>query len=80
MAFTVSAIVVLAVMVAFDESVPVTVTVYAPAVVVDVVLTLTLLIAAEFVMSIPTPAEQVGMLVGLDRFVVTAQVRFTIPT
>lgn len=76
----VSGIVVLAVIAAFDASVPVTVTVYAPAVVVEVVLMLTGAATPGPVMLTTPPGVHVGGLVGFARFVVTAQVRFTFPT
>jgi hypothetical protein len=80
-AFTVTAICVLPVIVALVESVPVTVTVYAPDVVVEVVLMLTVLVAAIAEVTLTAaPGMQVGGPVGLARFVVTAQLRFTVPT
>jgi hypothetical protein len=80
-ALTVNAIGVLPVIVAFVESVPVTVTMYAPVVVVVVVLMLTVLVAAAVeVMLTSAPGVQVGELVGLARLVVTAQLRLTVPT
>jgi hypothetical protein len=80
-ALTVNAIGVLPVIVAFVESVPVTVTMYAPVVVVVVVLMLTVLVAAAVeVMLTAAPGVQVGELVGLARLVVTAQLRLTVPT
>jgi hypothetical protein len=79
-AFTVSVNCVFAVIVAMVESVPVTVMLYVPALVVAVVVTVTLFTVpcAEFTVTGP-PAEQVGGLVGLLMLVVTAHVRFTMP-
>ena len=76
----VSGIVVLAVIAAFDASVPVTVTVYAPAVVVEVVLIVTPAAMPGPVMLTTPPGVHVGGLVGFARFEFTAQARFTFPT